>query len=434
MNRLPSLTRRSLLTAAGAGAGLSLFRPAASRAATTGAAKARVVVVGGGFGGATAAKTIRRLDPAIEVTLVEPSREFVTCPFSNLVLGGLRDLPSITHRYDALSQKHGVKVVHAAATGVDPAARTVTVSGGLTLPYDRLILSPGIDIRWNAVPGYDEPAADVLPHAWKAGAQTALLRRQLQALEDGGLVIIAAPANPFRCPPGPYERASLIAQYLKTHKPRSKLLILDAKDAFSKQGLFTDAWTKLYPGLIEWVPASRDGKVVSVEPKEKVLVSEFGERHKGAVVNVIPPQKAGAIADAAGVTDDKGWAPVDHRTFESRKVPGIHVVGDACIPGAMPKSAFCATAQAKVAAAAVVAALNGTSLPDPQFINTCYSLIGDGYGISVAGVYRVNAQGVAEEVPNSGGVSPKDADAEFRRKEALYGEGWYRAITADTFG
>jgi sulfide dehydrogenase [flavocytochrome c] flavoprotein chain len=428
---MTAFSRRFLLKASGAAAGLAAIESIAGPAFA--AKKARVVVVGGGFGGATAAKYVRRADPSIQVTLVEPSKQFVTCPFSNLVLGGLRDLPSITHKYDKLSSRHGVTLAHEKAVGIDPVKKTVTLAGGDVLRYDRLILAPGIDIKWGALPGYDEAAAEILPHAWKAGPQTLLLRRQLEALPDGGVVILTSPQAPYRCPPGPYERASLIAQYLKDHKPKSKLLLLDSKDSFSKQALFTEAWKTLYPGIIEWVPASKDGKIVSVDVKERTVVTELGTRHKGDVVNVVPPQQAGAIAIAAGVADEKGWAPVDHRTFESKNQPGIHLVGDAIYPGAMPKSGFCAASQAKVAATAVVAALQGRQPPEPIFINTCYSLVGRDYGISIAGVYRVNDKGLAEEVPGSGGVSPKEADAEFRKKEAIYGEGWYKSITNDSF-
>jgi NADPH-dependent 2,4-dienoyl-CoA reductase/sulfur reductase-like enzyme len=271
-----------------------------------------------------------------------------------------------------------------------------------------------------------------MPHAWLAGEQTLLLRRQLEDMADGGLVVIVAPANPFRCPPGPYERASLVAHYLKSKKPRSKLIILDAKDAFSKQRLFQAAWAELYPGLIEWVPLSRGGNVTAVEAATRTLVTDFG-RHTPAVANVIPPQKAARIAEAAGVADRTGWCPIDPATFESRLQPGIHVIGDAAIAGAMPKSAFAANAQAKACAAAVARLLGGAAPPTPKLINTCYSLVAPDYGISVAGVYQPSG-GQLAEVPGSGGVSPLEAPRATRAQEAVLAEAWFRTITAEVFG
>ncbi len=275
-----------------------------------------------------------RPSPKAHATLVEANPTFVACPFSNGVIAGLRDIRAQEFGYDKFA---GDQVVLSPGTAVDPQGRTVTLGNGSQLPYDRLVLSPGIDIRWDGLPGYTEAAAERMPHAWKAGEQTLLLRRQLEAMEDGGTVGISAPANPFRCPPGPYERASLIAYYLKTKKPKSKLIILDAKDAFSKQRLFQNAWRTLYPNL-EWVSLSNGGKVTSVDVGEMTLVTDFG-RHKAEVANVIPPQKAGRIAEIAGVADRTGWCPIDPATFESKLQPNVHVVGDASIAGAMPKSA-----------------------------------------------------------------------------------------------
>jgi NADPH-dependent 2,4-dienoyl-CoA reductase/sulfur reductase-like enzyme len=295
------------------------------------------------------------------------------------------------------------------------------------------VLAPGIDIRWGALPGYDEAAAARMPHAWRAGEQTLLLRRQLEAMPDGGLVVISAPANPFRCPPGPYERASLIAHYLKTKKPKSKLIVLDAKDTFSKQRLFQAAWAELYPGLLEWVPLSKGGNVTSVEAATRTLVTDFG-RHPAAVANVIPPQRAGRIAEAAGVADRTGWCPIDPVTFESRLQPRIHVIGDAAIAGAMPKSAFAANSQAKACAAAVARLLSGATPSTPKLINTCYSLVAPDYGISVAGVYQPSASGQIIDVPGSGGVSPAQAPRATRAAEAVLAEAWFRTIAAEVFG
>src|SRR3954454_11157008 len=419
-------SRRDFLKTAVAGASAAVLPlPAIAQGAS-----GRVVVVGGGFGGATCARFVRRIDPRIAVTLVEASPTFTACPFSNLVIVGLRDLKAQEFGYDKLAADQ-VTVQISPATAIDTQGRNVTLGNGASLPYDRLVLSPGIDIRWDALPGYTEAAAERMPHAWKAGEQTLLLRRQLEAMEAGGRVVISAPANPFRCPPGPYERASLIAYYLKTKKPRSKLIVLDAKDTFSKQRLFQNAWKQLYPNL-EWVALSAGGKVTSVEPATKTFVTEFG-KHQAAVANVIPPQRAGRIAEAAGVADRTGWCPMDPATFESRLQPNIHVIGDASIAGAMPKSAFTANAQAKVCAAAVATLIKGEKPGEPKLINTCYSLVAPDYGISVAGVYRP-ANGLLADVEGAGGVSPADAPAPFRALEATYAEAWFKTITAEVFG
>ena len=391
----------------------------------------RVVVVGGGFGGATAARTLKTLAPTLSVTLVEPNATYTACPFSNTVLANLRPMDQQQFGYDSVT-KAGVTVAQLSATAVNASARTVTLSDGSALPYDRLVLSPGIDFDWKAIPGYDEAASQIMPHAWKAGPQTVLLRQQLQDMDDGGLVVISSPANPYRCPPGPYERASLIAYWLKIWKPKSKLLILDSKDAFSKQRLFQNAWAQLYPGMIDWVSLSKGGKVTSVDPSTLTLVTDFG-RHKAAVANVIPPQKAGAIAQQAGVADRTGWCPVEPVAFESTLQPGIHVLGDAAIMGAMPKSAFAANAQGKVCAAAIVDLLAGRKPQDPILINTCYSLVAADYAISVAGVYRPD-KGVLADIPGSGGVSPLEVVGGFRGQEALYASSWFRTITAEVFG
>lgn len=393
--------------------------------------KARVVVIGGGFGGATAARTLKALQPSLDVTLVEPNPDYTSCPFSNLVLANLREIDQQQFRYDGI-RAAGVTVAETSATAVDAEAKTVTLADGNRLAYDRLVLCPGIDFDWNAIRGYDEVAAEKMPHAWKAGAQTVLLRRQLQAMDDGGLVVMSAPANPFRCPPGPYERASLIAYWLKIWKPKSKLLLLDSKDAFSKQRLFQNGWAELYPGMIEWVPLSQGGKVTAVDPATLTLTTEFGS-HKAAVANVIPPQKAGTIAAQAGVADQTGWCPVEPVAFESTLRRNIHVLGDAAIMGGMPKSAFAANAQAKVCAAAIVKLLVGDKPQDPIVINTCYSLVAADYGISIAGVYRPD-KGRLVDIPGAGGSSPLEAVGGLRGQEALYASSWFRTITAETFG
>jgi NADPH-dependent 2,4-dienoyl-CoA reductase/sulfur reductase-like enzyme len=420
------ISRRDFLTTAAAVASAAMPIPAMSQGSA-----GRVVVVGGGFAGTTCARFIRRIDPRITVTLVEGSPVFIACPLSNAVIAGLRDLQAQQFGSDKVADD-GVVLARAPAIGIDAQARFVALTNNTRVSYDRLVLAPGIDLRWDALPGYSEAASERMPHAWKAGEQTLLLRRQLEAMEDGGTVIISAPANPFRCPPGPYERASLIAYYLKTKKPKSKLILLDAKDAFSKQGLFQNAWKELYPGMLEWVPLSAGGKVTSVDAADMTLVTEFG-KHKATVANVIPPQKAGRITETAGAADRSGWCPVDPVTFESRQQPNIHVIGDAAIMGAMPKSAFAANAQAKVCAAAVAKLLGGSSPDQAKLINTCYSLVAPDYGISIAGVYRA-ADGQLKEVEGSGGVSPIDAPSSTRALEARLADGWFKTITEEVFG
>jgi sulfide dehydrogenase [flavocytochrome c] flavoprotein chain len=418
-----ALTRRMLLKTAAVGAAAAFSHRTAAQASP------RVVVVGGGFGGTTCARELKR--KGLAVTLVEASAVYTACPFSNAVLAGLRSIEAQQFKLDVV-EKGGINIVRQRAVRVDSQTRRVVLEDGSLLDYDRLVLSPGIDIRFDALPGYDEAAAATMPHAWKAGEQTLLLRRQLEAMDDGGTFVMAAPANPFRCPPGPYERASLIAHYLKTYKPRSKLLILDAKDSFSKQRLFQAAWQDLYPDMIEWVSLSSGGKVIEVDARTRTLVTDFG-RHAGDVVNVIPPQRAGQIAQAAGVADRTGWCPIDPVTFESRLQPNIHVIGDASIAGGMPKSAFSANAQGKVCAAAVASLLRGETPTEPKLINTCYSLVAPDYGISVAGVYSPR-NGVLTDVEGAGGTSPADAPPSFRTQEAVYAEAWFQTIASEVYG
>lgn len=429
------LTRRDFIKLSGSLGVFSVFGSALSQ--LTGCAgkkesEAHVVVIGGGFGGATCAKYLHRFAPDVKVTLIERDEKYVTCPFSNMVLGGIREISSITHGYDKLRSNHDINIVNDAVTDIDPVGKKVTTAGGSSVTYDRLVVSPGIDFRWEALEGYDNAASKTIPHAWKAGEQTLLLRKQLQDMNDGGVVIIAPPANPFRCPPGPYERASMIAHYLKQNKPKSKILILDAKDKFSKQPLFMQGWDAVYPGMIEWVKGTAGGILNLVDVNNRMVYNEVGDSFKGDVINVIPPQKAGTLAHTAGLTDQTGWCPVDQRTFESKMHKDIHVIGDASIAGKMPKSGFAANSQGKVCAAAIASSLGGYEMPDPSYVNTCYSLVAPDYGISVAAVYKVTDKGIVS-VAGSGGVSPKDADATFRQQEAVYGAGWYDSITSDVF-
>ena len=423
--------RRKVLGALGSTIATAMLPGSSQAARAQSPAGARVVVVGGGFGGATAARFAKRANPSLEVTLVEANPTYSACPFSNLVVVGRRNLEQQQFHYKALARA-GVKLRIDRATAVDAQTRRVRLAASDVLEYDRLILAPGIDLQWNAIEGYDEAASQYMPHAWQAGAQTLLLKHQLEAMADGGLVVIAVPDNPYRCPPGPYERASLIANYLKHHKPRSKLLLLDAKDQFSKKALFQSAWTELYGDLIEWQGLSDGGRVIRVDAKTNRVFTDF-DTFDTAVCNLIPPQRAGAIATAAGVTNASGWCPIDPVSFESTLVPGIHVIGDAAIANAMPKSAFAANAQAKICAVQVARLLNGEAALSTTLANTCYSLVAPDYGISVAGVYRPG-KGALQEVSGAGGVSPAQADAETRALEAGYAHEWFTTITTETFG
>ncbi len=392
-----------------------------------------VVVIGGGFGGASAAKYIRKLDPSIAVTLIEPDSTFYTCPFSNWVMGGLKVMKDIAQTFDVLKNRYNVDVIHDTAVEIDAVNHSVTLMGGKVLNYDRLIVSPGIDFKYDALEGYSREAAEtVMPHAYQAGPQTELITRQLQELRDGDNVLICPPGNPFRCPPGPYERASLIAHYLKEHKPNSKVIILDDKEKFSKQGLFMKGWERLYGGMIEWRSASMGGKVLGVDTKAMTVETEFGPE-KGGLINIIPPQMAGKIARDAGLVDSSGWCPVNPITFESSIHPGIHVIGDACIAGTMPKSGFAASSQGKVTAAGIIRLMQGKVPAPPSLVNTCYSLVAPGYAVSVAAVYKLTSDGIVS-IKGAGGLTPMDADEDQLAEEATYARGWYKNIAQDIWG
>src|SRR5712671_6817492 len=425
MDVLRLVTRRNVVGGiAAVAAPLAFPHPSCAQSA------ARIVVIGGGFGGASCARALKRLESKFEVTLVEPNRTFTACPFSNEVIAGLREIEAQQFSYERIIAE-GVTVVAQAAVKIDPQPRTVGLADGTSLTYDRLVLAPGIDLRFDALPGYDEEAAARMPHAWKAGEQTALLRKQLEAMDDGGLVALAVPASPLRCPPAPYERASLIAHYLKTRKPRSKVIILDAKDAIPQQRLFENAWKELYPGMIERVSLSQGGRVVSVEPATNTLVTDFGN-YDAQVATVIPPQRAGRIAGIAGAVDNTGWCPIDPVTFASRRVPNIHVIGDACIGGGIPKSASAANAEAKACAAAVANLISGAAPPTPKLLGACYNTVAPGYAFSQSGIYQPK-DGIFVEIEGSS-TSPVDAPREVRVREADNAQSWYKAITVDAFG
>jgi len=393
--------------------------------------KPKVVVIGGGSGGGTAARYIAKDSKGeIDVTLVEPTRTYYTCYFSNLYIGGFREYSSIGHSYGKLASEYGINVVHDWAIGVDRAAKTVTLAGGATLSYDKLVLSPGIDFKEGAVPGWDVSAQNAMPHAWKAGSQTQLLKAQIEAMPQGGTYVMVAPPNPFRCPPGPYERVSMVAHKLKAENPTAKIIIADPKPKFSKMALFQEAWEKYYGGMIEWLGPDFGGGNVSVNPAT-MEVNIDGEAVKADVCNVIPAMKAGKIAEIAGLTNDKGWVVTNAADMSSTGDPDVHVLGDAAQQGDMPKSGFAANSQAKVAANAIRGALTGSKVFPARFANTCWSLVAPNDGIKVGAAYEATP----EKIASTGGfVSQTGEDADTR--EATYHEsvGWYDGITADIFG
>ena len=430
---MTTLKRRDFLKALTAG-GLVLMSgiPARSWGAT-----ANVVVVGGGTGGATVAKYLKIADPSINVTLIEKNPYYYTCYMSNEVLSGDRQLDSLKFDYEGL-KKRGVNVVIAEVTGIDANARVVQTNAG-NFNYDRCVVSPGIDYRYDSIAGYNATLAEEsIPHAWKAGAQTSLLRSQLQAMPNGGTFVLVAPPNPYRCPPAPYERASQVANYFKKNKPNSKVLILDPKLTFTKQALFEEAWMKLYGygsanALIEWVSGA-DKAVVSLDAAQKRVTTSAGQNFSAAVLNIIPAQKAGALVFAAGLTDASGWCPVELDSFESTLKPNIHVIGDACTATPLPKSGFAANSEAKACALAIAALLNGREPGRTSFNNGCYSVVGDNYAISIVAIYRLAADRLSiEAIPNSGGTSPLGGSDDDHLIDAQYAYSWYNNFTRDVF-
>ena len=367
------------------------------------------------------------------MTLVEPKTVFYTCPLSNWVVAGMKSMQDIAQHYTTLQNRYKVTVITDTAVSIDAVKRVVKLKSGKALFYDRLIVSPGIDFTWDAIEGYSARVAEErMPHGYDGRSQMLLLRQQLLALKDGGNVIICPPANSFRCPAAPYERASLMAMYLKKNKPKSKLIILDNKERFSMQELFMQGWERLYPGMIVWRAATAGGKVEKVDSASMTVVTEFGDE-QGGVINVIPPQKAGKIAHEAGLTDTTGWCPVNAETFESTIHQGIHVIGDACMAGEMPKSGFAANCQGKVAAAAIIRLFHGRPPEPPSLFSSCYSLIDNEYAVSVAGVYTVTPGGIVE-IKGTGELTPLDASRAYLRQEAVSAWSWYKNITGDIWG
>lgn len=415
--------------AASALGGPAALAQAASPAVSAGA-KPKVVIVGGGPGGGTLAHILKRSSPDIDVTLIEVQKTYTTCFFSNLYLGGLRTLESLTHDYSGLSAI-GVRMVYDRAVKVDSAAKSVELQSGTKIAYDKLVLSPGIDFKYAAIPGYTDAAETAMPHAYRGGQQSKLLFDQLRAMPDGGTVVMAPPPNPFRCPPGPYERACMIAHYLKTSKPRSKLVIIDPKKAISKQPLFTAAFNELYAGIIDFHLSNDidDFSLASVDPASKQIVTKSGMKIKADVANIIPPQKAGAIAEIAGCT--KGdWCPIDPENFASTQVADVYVIGDASAAGEMPKSAFSANSQSKSVSNDLEAMLAGKPKYPPRYRNTCWSLLGPDNSVKVGASYKPNGTGVAAV---GSFVSKLEDDAKTRAKSYKESVGWYAGIVAEGF-
>jgi NADPH-dependent 2,4-dienoyl-CoA reductase/sulfur reductase-like enzyme len=419
-----NINRRVLI---GSGAAAAMLAAPMVRAAGHG--KPRVVVVGGGAGGATAARYIAKdSEGEISVTLIEPTRKYYTCFFSNLYLGGFKQIEDIGHSYGTLAAG-GVNVVHDWAIGVDRDAKTVSLAGGGTVGYDKLILSPGIDFVEGAVEGWDLSAQNAMPHAYKAGSQSELLKAQLEAMPQGGTFAMVAPPNPYRCPPGPYERVSMVAHFLKANNPTAKIIVADPKEKFSKQALFQEGWANHYAGMVDWIGADFGGGEVSVDPNA-MSVTIDGEETKVDVCNVIPAMKAGRIAELAGVTDGN-WAPVNAADMSAKADPDIHVLGDAASQGDMPKSGYSANSQAKVCANAVRGALTGTRVFPAKFANTCWSLIDTNDGVKVGATYEATDEKIAKV---DGFISATGESAELRKATYEESEGWYAGITADMFG
>jgi len=426
---MTGISRRRFTQGVGAVAGIGVM--GGFSRAVHGQGKPKVVVIGGGAGGATAARYLAKdSEGALDVTLIEPTKSYYTCFFSNLYIGGFRTLESIGHTYGKLASEYGVNVVHDWATGIDRDAKQVALAGGGRVPYDRLVVAPGIDLIYDSVPGYSLEASGHMPHAWKAGTQTTLLKNKIMAMPEGGTYVMIAPPNPYRCPPGPYERVSMVAHQLKKTNPTAKIVILDPKEKFSKQALFTEGWQKHYPGMIEWLPQSILGEIQSVDAASGEIVADL-DSFKADVANVIPAQKAGMIAESAGLTDDSGFCPIVPATLKSTMDEAIHVIGDACIAGDMPKSGFSANSQAKAAAMSIRADLLDARAFPPRFSNTCWSLIDTDDGVKVGARYEATEEKIAK---TDGFISQTGEDAELRKATYEESIGWYEGIVSDMFG
>ena len=392
-------------------------------------ARPRVVVVGGGAGGATAARYIAKDSKgAVDVTLVEASKRYYTCFYSNLYLGGFRNYGSIGHNYYGLAVNNGVNVVHEWASSVDNAAKVLKLASGGSIPYDKLILSPGISLKYDTVPGYSPEVQSRMPHAWTSGTQVQLLRNQVMNMKQGGTFVMVPPPNPYRCPPGPYERVSMIAHLFKQNNPTAKIIILDPKAKFSKQGLFMAGWEKHYSGMIEWIDPDTHGGIKSINAETMEFKTDL-DTFKADAACVVPGQRAGTIAQTAGVTDGD-WAPIVPATMASKADANIHVLGDASVASSMPKSGFSANSQAKVAANAIRGELTGSRVFEPRFANTCWSLIATNDGVKVGANYKAGAEkiDVVDKFISQGGET-----ADVRKATYEESEGWYKGITSDMF-
>ncbi len=421
---MTSIDRRTFISGIGGLAAAGRFpMPAFAQA------KPKVVVVGGGPGGATVAKYVAK-DGGIDVTLVEPARRFATCFHSNLYLGGFKTFESITHSYDKLKSSYGIKHARQMAQAIDRDKKTVRLANGTRLAYDRLLIAPGIDLKFDSVPGYSEAVSQKLPHAWKAGPQTQLLRRQLLALSDGAVIVMVAPPNPYRCPPGPYERISMMAHVLKAkgHK-KSRIIILDPKPNFSKQGLFVEGWQKHYPGMIEWQDPKMHGGVKSVDAKTMTVVTDLAS-YKANLINVIPAQMAGKIARDAGLANQSGFCAINPDNMKSAADANIYIVGDASIAGDMPKSGFSANSQAKVAAAMIRGELVKAQTFPARYTNTCWSLIETDDTVKVGGRYEAKDGKIAAVETF---ISKTGETADLRKQTQVENMGWYAGIVADIF-
>ncbi|PVB62174.1 NAD(P)/FAD-dependent oxidoreductase [Labrenzia sp. 011] len=424
---MSDISRRTFALMMGAGA-TTLAMPHYARAQ----GKPRAVVIGGGAGGATAARYMAKdAGEDLDVTLIEANPRYTTCFFSNLYLGGYRSFESLTHGYDTLAANYGITVVNGRADAIDREAREVVMADGSRVPYDRLIVAPGIDLIYDSVPGYSQEAAGIMPHAWKAGPQTKLLKAGLDAIENGQQVVMVTPPNPYRCPPGPYERASMMAHLFKEKGYTDcRIVIIDPKPKFSKQALFAEGWETYYPGMIEWYGPDVHGGITGVNPQTGEVETDL-DTFRGDLVNVIPAQKAGSIAASAGLTNDSGFCPIDPASMRSQVDGNIFVIGDASIAGDMPKSGFSANSQAKVAAMVIRGELTGSKVFPAKYSNTCWSLIETNDGVKVGAQYAPTG----EKIASTGSfISQTGEDAALRQATYEESVGWYKGITADIFG
>ena len=429
---MTGITRREFNAMA---AGVSLVGVSELSRPALAAGPAKVVIIGGGPGGAAVANRLKSVDAALDVTLIEPKLNYTTCFYSNLYLGGFRTFKSITHDYEGV-KKRGITVVTDTATGIDTTARKVTLAKGSPLIYDRLVVAPGIDFKYDAIEGYSPEAAEIMPHAWQGGKQTWLLKEKLLALPDGGLVVMAVPENPYRCPPGPYERACMIAHFLKAKKPKARLVLFDAKKTFSKQAVFEEAFAEYYKDIVEINLTNEidDFAVVKVDAQTGIVTTKGGRTERAALANIIPPQKAGAIAASAGLTEGD-WCPIDPDNFSSTKAKDVYVLGDAAIAHEMPKSAFSAVSQASVVAADIIADLQGRPRGPGRYRNTCWSMVAPDNSAKIGGDYApATKDGQPYLAIKDGFVSKPDDSASLRRQVNEESADWYQTIVEDLFG